>query len=463
MTGYLGLLDFGVRSAVTRYVSKFYVQGADDSASRVVSSGLAIFLGAGALAVAFSVVIAAAFVGSFKIPESYQFTAKVVVVLTAFSVAISLIAGVFGGVVAALQRFDLSNGIEIGSTGMRAIAIVFVLSHGRGLISLALVQLFFSILSGLAYSILAYRLYPRLTIHLNTGDKENLKLIFSFSFYSFLLQASSYLIFCTDSVVIGAFLPVSAVAFFGIAGNLLGYSRGLLAGISMASAPMASALEAKGNLSELRRTLLRGSRLGSMVFLPIGISFLIRGRSFISLWMGASYAALSGDVLIVLTVAQLFAAGNHVPGSMTLAIGRHKGMVPVVLAEAICNLGLSIALIGHYGIVGVAVGTALPNMMTQLFFWPWYVRRVYGIRPVSYVLSTWIRPGLAALPFALCTYGIEKLWPAPNLFVFLLQTAAALLTAAVSYWFLCVEHQERDRYQERYLLPLLRAYSRLTA
>jgi O-antigen/teichoic acid export membrane protein len=460
VTGYLGLLDLGVRGAVTRYVAKFHAQGVDESASRVVSSGLTIFLGAGALAIVFSSAIALFVVGSLKIPESYQFIAKVVVILTGVNIAVSLISGVFGGVVTALQRFDLSNSLEIVSTALRTSAIVLVLSHGRGLISLALVQLSFGILTGLAYSVMAFRLYPGLTIRLSSLDKANMKLIFSFSSYAFLLQASSYLIFYSDSVVIGVFLPVSAVTFFAIAGNLLSYSRGLLGGMSTVSSPMASALEARGSMDELRRVLLKGARFGSMVFLPIGVCFLIRGRSFIGLWMGPSYAGLAGKVLVILTVAQLVAAGNFVPGSVTLGIGRHKGIVPAVLIEGLCNLGLSIGLVHSYGIAGVAVGTALPNLVTHLFFWPWYIRRVYGIRPITYALSTWVRPALAAIPFALCTYAIQKWWPATNLFVFSIQTAFALPVVLVSFWFLCVGRQERAEYFQRFLVPLLRIYGR---
>ena len=110
-----------------------------------------------------------------------------------------------------------------------------------------------------------------------------------------------------------------------------------------------------------------------------GISFLIRGSSFIGLWMGRWNAALCGEVLSVLTMALLFSAGNGVAGSMTLGISRHKGIVPIVLAEGLCNLGFSIVLIRHYGIVGVALGTTIPNLVVNIIFWPLYIRHVYHI------------------------------------------------------------------------------------
>ena len=50
-TGYLGLLDLGVRGAVTRYIAKFHAQAADHDASRVVSCSLVIFLAMGVIAI----------------------------------------------------------------------------------------------------------------------------------------------------------------------------------------------------------------------------------------------------------------------------------------------------------------------------------------------------------------------------------------------------------------------------
>ena len=456
LTGYFGLLDLGVRGAVTRYVAKYHAQEAHANTSKVVSTALAIFLTAGAIAIILSIGIAVPALRYVKIPTAFQSAARVVIVLTAVNIAVSMASGVFGGIVVALQRQDLSNIIEIVSTLFRTIAIVAVLDHGKGLISLAIVQLSFAILTGVAYAALAVHLYPQFRIDFSECDKEQLKLISSFSVYLFLIRLSSILIFYTDSVVISVFLPVSAVTFFVIAGNLTNYSRGLLSGISTAVTPMASVLEAKRHTEELNRVLLKGTRYGTMIFLPIGISFLIRGSSFIGLWMGRSYAALSGEVLSVLTIALLFSAGNGVAGSMALGISRHKGIVPIALAEGLCNLVLSIILIRHYGIVGVALGTTIPNLAVNLIFWPWYIRHVYGIGLLKYAFSTWIRPGLAALPFACCTYSVQKWWPASNLVLFFLQVGCTLPAIVIPFWFFCLTADERRNYLRRLRIPLVR-------
>ena len=51
LAGYLGLLDLGVRSAVTRFVARLHATAAHEEASRIASAALAIFTIAGVAAI----------------------------------------------------------------------------------------------------------------------------------------------------------------------------------------------------------------------------------------------------------------------------------------------------------------------------------------------------------------------------------------------------------------------------
>ena len=456
LTGYLGLLDLGVRGAVTKYVAKFHAQNAHEDASRLVSSALGIFISAGVLAISVSASLGF-FVGNlFHIPENYRLAAEIVMVLTGVNIAVSLVSGVFGGILVGRQRFDLTNIIEIAGMGLRTLLTILALSHGRGLIALACIQLLASLATGLTYAFLSFRVYPQIRFRLANCNRQHLRLIFSFSTYAFLLQVFVYLIFYTDSVVIGTFLPVSFVTFFVIAGNLMNYARAVVSGISTTLAPLASALEAAGQEGELQRVFLKGTRIATAIILPIGLSFMLRGKSFIGLWMGPAYGDLSGRVLWVLSLALLFAAGNQVAGSTMIGISKHKPLVPAFLCEALCNLAISIALVRPKGIIGVAWGTTLPSLAISLCFWPLYVRQVLRVSIRTYIFSTWVRPGVAAVPFAMCTYAIEKWWPARNMIVFFLQVSVILPLAAICYWYLCFTSAERREYSARFVQPTFR-------
>lgn len=446
LTGYLGLLDFGVRGAVTRYVARFHTQGDHEQASRVTSSAFSIFTAAGILAILVSLTLAMLFAGSFHVPPQYRIAARTVLILTGINIAVSLINGVYGGIIAGLQRFDLSNSLEVVVAALRALAIVLALGAGKGLITLACIHLLCGVTRCVASVWLSSSLYPELQVRWNLTDKSCLRLIFSFSIFSFLLHVSGSLIYYTDNVVIGAFLPIGLVTFYSISGTLVEYSRALVTGVSQTMSPLASSLEATQSHDGLRTLMLLSSRFATMVALPIAITFMVRGTTFIGLWMGPEYARLSGRVLLILAISMLFWPANTAAASILLGVSKHKPMVPVLLAEGLCNLLLSILWVRSFGIVGVAWGTAVPNLASSLLFWPWYVRRTLDVRPLDYLFSSWVRPGVAVLPFACLTFTFDRLWPSANLLIFFLQVTATLPIALFSYWFCCFSRDQRSDY-----------------
>ena len=451
LTGYLGLLDLGVRGAVTRYVAKFHTDGDHKKASNVASSAMLIFSTAGMTAIALSLILSAFVVGRMHIPAQYLVSARVVLILIGLNIATSLVSGVYGGILVGLQRFDLTNSIEIGINVFRAAATVLVLQLGYGIIMLACIQLGFTLARWAANVGLARHLYPELKIHLSEANWTGVRLIFSFSVFSFLLHVSSSLIYATDNVVIGAFLPVSAVTFYVIGGNLTDYTRSLIGGISQTMTPLTSSIEVKKDHKQLQRIVLLSSRVGSMVVMPIALTFMLRGSSFIGLWMGPQYAEPSGRVLWILSLTLFFWAANSVTAGSLLGLSKHRPLVPMLLAEGLCNLALSILWVrGSLGILGVAWGTVVPSVLSSLTFWPWYIRRTLGIQPIDYAVSAWILPAISIVPFGLSTYAIERFWPATHLIVFFLQVALVLPLAAAGYWKLCLDSTHREKCNRKF-------------
>ena len=460
LTGYLGFLDLGIRGAVTRYIARFHTEGDHEQASRTVSSASGLFLLGGFAALFVSGAFALFAVPHFDIPPAYFRAAQFVVLIAGANVAVSLISGVFGGILVGLQRFELHNSIALVSTCLRATAIIFALRSGRGLITLALIQLGVTVGELLLGILFSRKLYPELHFAIGHMYRTHVALIFSFGIFALLLQASNYLIYYTDAMVIGSFLPVSMITFFAIAGNLTIYARDLVGGFSRIMTPMVSKLEVEAGNEKLRETALMAARYCAMAILPVFLTFIIRGHSFIELWMGPSYADLSGHVLWILSIPWFFAAGAAVFSSVMLGISRHKPVVPVAIAEGLCNLTLSIILVRKIGIVGVAWGTAIPNMAASLFFWPWYVRKTLGVPIREYARAVWLLPTLSLIPFALCSYLVGRFSPAPTLLIFFVQVAALLPVAALGAWYIGLTHEERETYAPHMMAPLFRAIRR---
>ena len=127
LTGYLGLLDAGVRGAVTRYVAKFHAESHHEDTNRTASSALVIFSAAGLLSILISFGLAFGAIDHFKIPSQFHSAARIVLCLAGFTVAASFLGGVFGGILVALHRFDINNLIQVTGSAFRSLAIVLVL------------------------------------------------------------------------------------------------------------------------------------------------------------------------------------------------------------------------------------------------------------------------------------------------------------------------------------------------
>jgi O-antigen/teichoic acid export membrane protein len=454
LTGYLGLLDLGVRGAVTRYVASLHAVGDHLEVGRVTSAALAIFLGGGLVAITTSIALSLFAVNSFHIPASYLLAARMILIITGFSIAVSLVGGVFGGILVALERFDLVNLLEVSVTICRTGTIVVMLLRGNGLITLAVIQLLFTAATGGIYGWISFRQYPQLQVRVGDCDRAHVKMLLSFSVYIFVLMIANNLIFYTDSAVIGYFLPVSLITVFAIAGNLVNYTRALIRGISITTTPRSSALNAEGDKDGLRRLLVKGSQYATIIVLPVALTFILRGRTFVSLWMGPQYGEPSGHVLWILALALIFMAGELVAMATMIGINKHKLLARIYFAEAFCNFALSIALVRRLGIIGVAWGTTLPALAVSLLFWPSYVRHTLGLPIRTYLTATWMRPAFTAMPFGILTYAVEKLWPAPNVFVFLGQTLLILPSVAIATWYLCFDLSERKACALKLVLPV---------
>lgn len=93
LTGYLGLLDLGVSGSVVKYVAEVRAKKDYKRLNQLSSSGFCIYSAVGLLALLFTPLIAFHFSSYFNIPPHYLSTAKYMVLLTEFNIALSFPVG----------------------------------------------------------------------------------------------------------------------------------------------------------------------------------------------------------------------------------------------------------------------------------------------------------------------------------------------------------------------------------
>jgi O-antigen/teichoic acid export membrane protein len=244
-------------------------------------------------------------------------------------------------------------------------------------------------------------------------------------------------------VVIAAIMPVAQVTFFVIAGNLTQAVLRVLGGVSQAIYPLVSARQAVQGTLATGGILKTSIRLGALAILPIVLTLLVRGPTFIGLWMGPSYTAVAGHILRVLCLGLCFFTSYHILTQTAMGLNLHKSMVPAYVGEAAANVLLSIVLGLWWGVIGVAWGTTIPRLALSLGLGPWFARRTLRIPIPDFAMHAWVRPFASMIPFALANAVVDVAWPAANLAMFFAQVALLLPLAGAGAWLLGLERGER--------------------
>jgi len=188
--------------------------------------------------------------------------------------------------------------------------------------------------------------------------------IFSFSLYVLVLNAGARLSFETDSLVIGKFQDVSSIPYFTVANSFILYLMEFIIAIAAVVMPLATRLKTQGREAELRETFLKWSKIALSLTMMAGLFLIVLGPRFIAWWIDPAFERPAGQVLQILMISYLvFLPVRGV--ALPILMGLHKPGLPTIgfLVAGVVNLVLSIALARPLGIAGVAIGTAIPNVL----------------------------------------------------------------------------------------------------
>jgi O-antigen/teichoic acid export membrane protein len=298
-----------------------------------------------------------------------------VILLAGFNMAISFPVRTFYGFLYAHIRYDIVYSIGLLKLLTRTALIVYFLGRGYGIIALAVITLCVdSIQYVITITYMRWK-YPLTKINPLAATKEITRMLLGYSFYSFIANVAKQFRFQIAALIITAFLGLSFVTHFNIGSRIAAYYLMLVTNAIALMKPVFSTLEGKGDFGQIRDKYIFTVKLNTIISIFIGGSLLIYGKVFILRWMGPDYLD-SYHVLAILTIGLIFGTIQIAPISMLFGISRHKFYAIVMLAEGAANILLSIILIRKFGIVGIAMGTTIPMLITHIFIIPPYANRV---------------------------------------------------------------------------------------
>jgi O-antigen/teichoic acid export membrane protein len=460
-TGYLYLIDFGVRDSVIKYTSRFSAKKLEGKINETVTSALLLY----SVIVLFGLILVTIFAFTFQHVFEIEIESvnevRAVVFLSGLTIALSFIFNVFSGVLIGLQKYYICNVYMIIISFIRLFFIVLLLDAGYGIIALSGIQLGNGLLTGLMVLAVTYFTLKRSghLLKLKIRSKARFYLIvrklLNYSYVVFINNIAGKIIFTTDAIVIGIFLNATSVTFYAIAGNLIEYLKQLMIASSSIFNPLSSHMDALGDREKIQDIIDQGIRFSFFVGLPILITYIILGSAFIGLWMGEQFIEKSGIVLIILSITQLLSLQQYTISGVLYGMSQHKTLAKWRVFEALCNISLSVYLVGKMGILGVAIGTAIPHVLVSLIVLPALAKNVCGVS-IARIYGSISKSFMVVLPFVALTLFFKFYLDIESLIEFFILVFANLILYVVTAYLFLLTKSEKGFVSKQFTkLPLL--------
>ncbi|HET6576251.1 MAG TPA: oligosaccharide flippase family protein [Fimbriiglobus sp.] len=424
---YFTLLDMGVAACLVRYVARHHASEDRDGLNRIASACLAVFLAAGAFALAVGVPVLLALSERLEAKAGGPGDVTPFMLLMLANLAVTLPLSVFPSILDGLERFAAKSAVRVVFLLLRTAGIVYAMNTMPGLLPLAIVYTVVNLAEYAVMAGLCVRFLPGLRLSRRLVDRATLRQVRGYSADAFLAMLAGRVTVQTGAIVVGLFLPAGQVTAFVIAARLVEYAKTLLRTITTTLTPGVSALEARGDHAGIRRLFLTATRWVLYVVLPVNLGLWFFGKPFLARWVGPEFVAESFPTVAVLALTLSVGVAQSVASRILYGLGRLRLFARLALAEAGANLALTLALVRPLGVEGVAWAVAGPNLVFCALVIG-YAARQLGASAGEY-LGAWLRPVLASAVPAVVWVTIGE--PAADWYAIASAIAAGLAPYAV--------------------------------
>jgi O-antigen/teichoic acid export membrane protein len=358
---YAGLVDFGVGTSLVKNVAERAAKNDSQGIGKYVSTSLLFYIVVGVLVALIIGGLACVSGSLFKVSADGARLLRNLLLVVAFTSVWTWPASTGGLVLAGLQRHTLFAATSIFAAVANVGVILAVLSLHEGPVALLAGQSVVGLIAAAVNIGLARRVVGSVPIHPRHADMAVFRDIVSFSWVIFVLQVCAVILYQqTDRVVLGVFLGAAAVTMYEAAGKMQGLVTQLTQFATSAVMPFAAQLDAEDRTSSLQTLFFRGTKYVMALVLPVVVGLILLASPIITHWLGPSFAPQALTARILLSY-QLLGVSVVIGESILISRGHaRRRLFNSIFVLTLGNLVLSIVLVQRIGILGVAIGTAIP-------------------------------------------------------------------------------------------------------
>lgn len=351
----LFMVDFGLSSAVSRYLSKYRAENNEEKIQSFLGAVYKLYLIIDAII--FAVLIVVFFcIDSIYVKlspaEIEQF--KVVYIISALFAVLNFPFVTLNGILNSYEKFVQQKLADIIYRVLVIPLTVIALVLGGGLYELVALHAVAGLVTTLIKFICVKR-YTSARVSLKGIDNRIYKEIFSFSVWVTVSSLAQRLVFNITPSILGIVSSAAAIAVFGIITTIEGYTYTISGAINGMFLPKISQIYAKTNSTkDLTPLLLKVGKFQFALNGLIVVGFVTVGKLFIELWMGNEYIdAYYGIILVI--IPGMFANALQIANTSFVALNKVRLQAQINVIMGIINVVLSFVLSYYLGVIGASL------------------------------------------------------------------------------------------------------------
>ncbi len=396
LAGYMAVLDFGVNSTITRYISKYRAEKNEKKTQSLLAHCLILY---SILAVA---VLAIGFVlwfnlspiakglnsiqGAAAITDGNIRTAKIMLLILVANIAFSLPLRSFGAVMNGYEKFAIPRLLNILRVVLRFVLIIVFISLKFGIITIAVIDTVAN-LGMLIINMLYVLIKMKQKVRLEKFDGVLIKELMVFSLPIFLTMVYDQIFWKVDQIIISGLLGFAAAYVVAVVMRLVVIFMQFSTSISEVFLPRITQMvvgEASGD--DLTDLMIRVGRIQLLILGVILTGYILFGQNLLQNWVGGRDAYTDSQLLnmyyigVIILVPLTLPLIQNTGISMLVAKNKHHFRSAVYFVIAVLNIGLSIWLVKRFDIIGASIATAIALTLGNGIIINIYYSKVIGLK-----------------------------------------------------------------------------------
>lgn len=360
------MLDFGLGSAVARFVSKYRAEGDIQGANNIIGLIYKLYL---AIDAVIFVVLAVLFFfldGIYtKLTPAELDQFRVLYLIVAGFNVISFPCAPLNGILNSYEKFIGLKLCDLFNKLFTVVCVVVALSYTNSVVMVVAANVVSSLLTILIKFAIVKSTVP-LKANFRASGTDLYKTLFGFTAWTTVISIMQRFTHSFAPSVLGMTASSMEIAVYAPAVTLEGYYYTLALAVNGLFLPRVSRYIADKQEEKILPLMIKVGRYQILFLGLVFIGFVCLGRDFMILWMGPEYEKSYYCAMLIL-FPTLISASLQIAGTTVIAKNLIRYQAIFMIISGTVGLAISYVLSIYIGAVGVCVGTAVTALANTVF------------------------------------------------------------------------------------------------